>query len=87
MSEVTCRYAKVGCPFQVCDEIVNCCFLRDGFIAAMLYYGRTKETVLFYTHPIPLKSLPLISYHPVTFALRKEIHPTGQVGEAKNFSL
>ena len=31
--------------------------------------------------------LPLISYHPVTFELSKEIHPTGQIGETKSFSL
>lgn len=41
------------------------------------------SSVLFYTHPIK----KFFSNHPVKFELSKEIHPTGQVGDAKSFNL
>ena len=44
------------------------------------------SSVLFYTHPIK-KFATNYSNHPVKFELSKEIHPTGQVGDAKSFSL
>ena len=45
-----------------------------------------EKTVLF-LYPSHQKVCHYYSNHPVKFELSKEIHPTGQVGDAKSFSL
>ena len=48
--------------------------------------GRTRENGPF-LYPSHQKFATNYSNHPVKFELSKEIHPTGQVGDAKSFNL